>query len=140
MASPCGLLLGVADARDLSHPPHYHPQPVVSYKDLHSTAHGDALQADPIHLHQLITHKQASLCCTHHMEQASKQTSQVDGCTTTGKYTHTHIVLTCRAVILHFADKYAESMFRPPTDTESQTPIWTPLYRHCVNISTVIPS
>lgn len=53
--------------------------------------------------------------------------------------THT-CLLTCRAVILHLADKYAESMFGAPTDAETQTPIRTLIYGHCVDVFTVIPS
>lgn len=51
VVSPCGLLLGVADAGDLTHAPHHHSQPVVARQDLHRAAHGDALQADPVDLH-----------------------------------------------------------------------------------------
>lgn len=51
-----------------------------------------------------------------------------------------HSLLTCRAVVLHLADKYAESMLRAPTDTETQTTIWTLVYCHSVNVLTVFPS
>ena len=49
-------------------------------------------------------------------------------------------LLTCRAVVLHLADKYAESVFRAPADAETQTSIWAFIYCHCVKVFTVIPS
>ena len=61
--SPGSLLLGVADAGHLADPSHHHPQPVVARQHLHSAAHGDALQADTVHLHQFIPYKQAGLLC-----------------------------------------------------------------------------
>lgn len=70
LASPCGLLFGITDAGDLAHPSHHHPQPVVAREDLHGAAHGDALQADPVHLHQLISHSQSSLSCRHRWNSA----------------------------------------------------------------------
>lgn len=54
--------------------------------------------------------------------------------------THAQILLTCNAVVIHFADKYAKSMFRASADTETQTSIRTLIYCHCVNVFTVIPS
>lgn len=76
-SSPGSLLLGIADAGDFPNSPHYHPQPVISCQDFNSAAHGDALQADAIHLHQLVTYLQARLLC----QQAQNQ--ECDGHTVT---------------------------------------------------------
>lgn len=64
LPSPCGVLLGIADAGDLAHSSHHHPQSVVARQDLHSAAHGDALQADAVHLHQLVADSQPGVCCS----------------------------------------------------------------------------
>lgn len=64
LPSPCGVLLGIADAGDLAHSSHHHPQSVVARQDLHSAAHGDALQADAVHLHQLVAYSQPGVCCS----------------------------------------------------------------------------
>lgn len=63
LSSPGRLLLGVADAGDFADAPHHHPQPVVARQHLDGAAHGDALQADAVHLHQFVTYQQASLLC-----------------------------------------------------------------------------
>lgn len=73
LPSPCGLLLGVADARDLAHPSHHHPQSAVARKDLHGAAHGDALQADAVHLRQLVADAQSGACCVHRRPSAKKK-------------------------------------------------------------------
>lgn len=62
--SPCGLLLGEFDARHTAHAPHHHVEPAAACQHLHSAAHGGALQAQPIHLRDLVPHAQASLLCT----------------------------------------------------------------------------
>ena len=47
---------------------------------------------------------------------------------------------TCRAVILHLADKDAKAMLRASTHTETQPAIHTLIHRDCVDILTVIPA
>ena len=63
VSSPGSLLLGVANTGDFTDAPHHHPQPVVARQDLDGAAHGDALQADAVHLHQFVTYQQARLLC-----------------------------------------------------------------------------
>lgn len=118
--SPRGLLLGVADAGDFAHSSHHHPQSVVACQDLHCAAHGDALQADAIHLHQLVSDGQPSMGYSHRRLSA-KQTYRV--------FT---ILLTCWTVVLHFADKYAKSMFGAPSDAEAQAAIRALINCQCV--------
>lgn len=61
--SPCGLLLGEFDAWHTAHAPHHHVQAAAACQDLHSTAHCGALQAQPVHLRDLVPHTQASTLC-----------------------------------------------------------------------------
>lgn len=61
LSLPGSLLFGVANPGDFPDAPHHHPQPVVACQDLHGAAHGDALQADAVHLHQLVADQQAGL-------------------------------------------------------------------------------
>lgn len=48
--------------------------------------------------------------------------------------------LTCGAVVLHFADKYAKSMFGAPADAEAQAAIRTFVNSHRVDVFTVVTS
>lgn len=60
-----------------------------------------------------------------------------------GKWASCHgdkLWLTCGAVVLHLADKYAESVFRAPADAETQTAIWTFVNSHRVDVFTVVAS
>lgn len=60
-----------------------------------------------------------------------------------GKWASYHgdkLWLTCGAVVLHLADKYAESVFRAPADAETQTAIWTFVNSHRVDVFTVVSS
>lgn len=58
--SPCGLLLGELDARHTAHAPHHHVQAAAAGQQPHGTAHGGALQTQPVHLRDLVPHTQAS--------------------------------------------------------------------------------
>lgn len=62
--SPRGLLFGEFDARHSAHAPHHHVQAAAASQHLHGAAHGGALQAQPIHLRDLVPHAQAGPLCT----------------------------------------------------------------------------
>lgn len=113
MLSPGGLLLGVADARDFPHTSHHHPEAVVSSQDLDCTAHGDGLQADAVHLHQLVPDTQACLLWMGGKLGVGLGGSGPNPLTNTCAHTNTHIFCvqhTCGAEVLNLTDEDAEAM------------------------------
>lgn len=64
--SPRRLLLGELDAWHTTHPPDHHAEAVVTSEDLDGAAHGDVLQANAVHLCDLVTNTEPGLLCEGH--------------------------------------------------------------------------